>query len=70
MAKNKARQQSAPNPAKKKRATKAAAPIVTPQHAGLILQFLTRTDIKGAEMPAYVECFNVLNAIAQPETTA
>ncbi|MEX0299203.1 MAG: hypothetical protein AB3N28_09040 [Kordiimonas sp.] len=36
---------------------------VSPQQASAILQFLQRTQMQGAEMPAYVSIFNTLSAI-------
>ncbi len=37
---------------------------LTADHAKAILQFLQRTQMQGAEMPVYVDLFNVLSAIA------
>lgn len=45
---------------------------VSPKQAAAILQFLQRTQMQGAEMPAYVDVFNALSAIvaaAQPQGT-
>lgn len=36
---------------------------VSPKQAAAILQFLQRTQMQGAEMPAYVDIFNTLSAI-------
>lgn len=56
----------------KKEAVQAAGPVaentpeevkVSPQQASAILQFLQRTHMQGAEMPAYVDIFNTLSAI-------
>ncbi|WP_417459237.1 hypothetical protein [Kordiimonas sp.] len=41
---------------------------LTPKHAAATLQFLQRAQLTGAEMPAYVEVFNVLSTIAQADT--
>ena len=45
---------------------------VPPQQASAILQFLQRTQMQGAEMPAYVSVFNTLSAIvaAAPQELA
>lgn len=46
---------------------------ITPKQAATILQFLQRTQLQGAEMPAYVDLFNTLSAIvakAQGDTAA
>ncbi len=43
---------------------------VTPKQAVAILQFLQRTQMQGAEMPAYVDIFNTLSAIAGKEEAA
>ncbi|MBL4837963.1 MAG: hypothetical protein JKY34_10340 [Kordiimonadaceae bacterium] len=46
---------------------------VSAQQASAILQFLQRTQMQGAEMPAYVDVFNTLSAIvaaAPAETLA
>ena len=46
---------------------------VSSQQASAILQFLQRTQMQGAEMPAYVDVFNTLSAIvaaAPAETLA
>lgn len=40
---------------------------MTPQHAQMILQFLQRVDLKGAEALAMAECMMVLRALAMPE---
>jgi len=37
---------------------------LTSKQAAVVLQFLQRTQMQGAEMPAYVDVFNVLTAIA------
>lgn len=36
---------------------------VSPQQAAAILQFLQRTQMQGAEMPAYVDIYNTLSGI-------
>lgn len=36
---------------------------VSPKQAAAILQFLQRTQMQGAEMPAYVDVFNTLSGI-------
>jgi len=36
---------------------------VSPKQAAAILQFLQRTQMQGAEMPAYVDIFNTLSGI-------
>lgn len=45
----------------------AQTPEITAKQAAVILQFLQRTQMQGAEMPAYVDVFNVLSAIAATE---
>lgn len=42
----------------------AAEGVITPKQATAILQFLQRTQMQGAEMPVYVDVFNVLSSIA------
>ena len=37
------------------------------KQAKVILQFLQRTQLQGAEMPAYVDAFNCLSVIAQQD---
>lgn len=44
--------------------TQSARQLSTEQ-ARAALQFLQRTQLQGAEMPAYVSIFNVLSALAQ-----
>jgi len=42
---------------------------ISAKHAAAILQFLQRTQLQGAEMPAYVEIFNILSGIvAAPQS--
>ncbi len=36
---------------------------INPKQAAVILQLLQRTQMQGAEMPAYVDVFNTLSAI-------
>lgn len=43
------------------------SPTLNAIQAKATLQFLARTQLQGAEMPAYVEIFNVLSAVAQSE---
>lgn len=40
---------------------------LSPEQAKVCLQFLQRTQMQGAEMPAYVSLFNSLTAIAGTE---
>jgi len=49
-----------------------AEAAVSPKQAAAILQFLQRTQMQGAEMPAYVDVFNTLSAIvaAAPQEMA
>lgn len=42
---------------------------VSADQAKAILQFLQRTQMQGAEMPAYVDIFNCLSAIAGQDTS-
>lgn len=44
-------------------------PTLTADQAKATLQFLARTQMQGAEMPAYVDVFNVLTAIAKAEAS-
>lgn len=37
---------------------------ITAKQAEVMLQFLQRTQMQGAEMPAYVDIFNTLSGIA------
>ncbi|WP_262689792.1 hypothetical protein [Kordiimonas aestuarii] len=41
-------------------------PALSAKHATIILQFLQRTQLQGAEMPAFVEVCNSLSTIAKP----
>jgi hypothetical protein len=41
-------------------------PQLSAQQAQAILQFLSRTQINGAEAPAFMECVMVLRMIASP----
>lgn len=45
-------------------------PTLTADQAKATLQFLARTQMQGAEMPAYVDIFNVLTAIIEAEEAA
>ena len=40
---------------------------LTSKQAAIALQFLQRTQMQGAEMPAYVDLFNTLTALAGQE---
>ncbi|WP_286828753.1 MULTISPECIES: hypothetical protein [Kordiimonas] len=42
-------------------------PTLNAKQAAATLQFLSRTQMQGAEMPAYVDIFNVLSAIVSAE---
>ncbi|MFC3051647.1 hypothetical protein [Kordiimonas pumila] len=42
-------------------------PVLSAKQAKTIIQFLQRTQLQGAEMPAYVDAFNALSAIAASE---
>lgn len=42
-------------------------PTLNAKQAAATLQFLARTQMQGAEMPAYVDIFNVLSAIVSAE---
>ncbi len=42
-------------------------PKLNAKQAAATLQFLSRTQMQGAEMPAYVDIFNVLSAIVSAE---
>ena len=42
----------------------APTAAVSAKQAAAILQFLQRTQMQGAEMPAYVDIFNTLSGIA------
>ena len=42
-------------------------PVLSAKQAQATLQFLQRTQMQGAEMPAYVDLFNTLTAIAGQE---
>ncbi|UTW59978.1 hypothetical protein KFE96_06640 [Kordiimonas sp. SCSIO 12603] len=44
-------------------ATHTQNPEINPKQAAVILQLLQRTQMQGAEMPAYVDVFNTLSAI-------
>lgn len=44
-------------------------PTLNAKQAAATLQFLSRTQMQGAEMPAYVDIFNVLSAIVSAENT-
>jgi|GEM_PF-4222375 len=44
-----------------------SVPTLNAKQAAATLQFLSRTQMQGAEMPAYVEIFNVLSAIVSAE---
>ncbi|MBL4791008.1 MAG: hypothetical protein JKY60_18825 [Kordiimonadaceae bacterium] len=53
------------------------APVAAPEagtisakQAATILQFLQRTQMQGAEMPAYVDLFNTLSGIVGSEQEA
>ncbi len=45
-------------------------PAISPELARVTLQFLQRASLQGAEMPAYVEVFNCLSAVAQQDQKA
>lgn len=53
----------------KKKDTAEKETKVSPQQAAAILQFLQRTQMQGAEMPAYVDIFNTLSAIVAAAPT-
>lgn len=42
-------------------------PTLNAKQAAATLQFLSRTQMQGAEMPAYVDIFNMLSAIVSAE---
>lgn len=45
-------------------ASDAPTAAISAKQAAAILQFLQRTQMQGAEMPAYVDIFNTLSGIA------
>lgn len=51
------------NPAEKTDMTESV-PAISAEQARVILQFMQRAQLQGAEMPAYVDVFNTLSGIA------
>lgn len=46
--------------------TNMEAPSLSATQAAAILQFLQRTNLKGAEVPAFMEVASILSAMAEP----